>query len=125
MRFRVNRKYLFLSLLFFIIEAIIAIYFKQGFIRSVFGDFLVVILLYCLVRTFTHFSVGQAALGVLLFAYFIEFLQWIDILEILGIEKNLFTDLTLGATFYWGDMLAYTLGIAIVFFIEILLRKKK
>ncbi|MCB0704208.1 MAG: DUF2809 domain-containing protein [Saprospiraceae bacterium] len=113
-----KRTYLLLSLLFFAIEVIIATYFKDSFIRPVLGDYLVVILLYCIVRTITKWGVLKAAIGVLLLAYTIEFLQLMNILNVLGIKRNLITDILLGSSFDWKDMLAYTLGVGTVLVLE-------
>ncbi|MCP4441381.1 MAG: DUF2809 domain-containing protein [Aureispira sp.] len=118
-----NKKvYILLSLLLFLIEAIIAIFFRDSFIRPIVGDYLVVILLYCMLHSISSLSFKKAALTVLIFAYAVEFLQWINILEVLGLQKSMFTHLTLGSTFDWGDMLAYTLGITTVLVVENLVR---
>ena len=113
-----RRHYILLSILLFAIEFIIAVFFRDSFIRPIFGDFLVVILLYCMVRSLGLFSIYQVAIGVLLFAWGLEFLQWINILDILGIKRNIVTAMLLGSTFDWWDMLAYLLGIISVLLIE-------
>ena len=113
-----QKKYFIASCCLFAIEALIATFFKSGFIRVSFGDYLVVILLYCLLKTVTHFSVNKAAIIVLLFAYFVETLQWLNVLQYFKIKESQWTDLTLGSTFDWHDMLAYTLGIATVLIVE-------
>lgn len=117
--FKSTKRYYFLfSCLFFLIEALIATLFSDSFVRPILGDYLIVILLYCLVRTFTNLTILKAAFGVLLFAYTVEVLQWIDLMHLLGLKKNLLTHLTLGSTFDWNDILAYTLGILTVLIIE-------
>ena len=112
----------------FLTEALIFIFFKNNFIRVVFGDFLVVILLYCLFRTFTNLSIYKTGIFVLFISYTIETLQYLNILELLNIKQNLFTRIVLGSTFDWMDMLAYTLGLIFIvvidIFIYIKLRKK-
>ncbi len=113
-----KRQYFLLSCLLLGVELVIAIYFKGSFVRFVLGDYLVVILLYCIVRAFSAFGVQKVAFGVLLFAYFVECLQWINILQVLGLQENSLTDWTLGSTFDWADMLAYTLGIFTVLVVE-------
>lgn len=118
-----NKYYFLITLLIFCIEAIIAIYCKGSFIRQVFGDYLVVVFIYCFVRSFTSFSILKTAIGTLFFAYSIEILQGINLIKLLGYQRSTFTDLTLGSTFDWGDMLAYTLGITTVLIIEYLCNK--
>lgn len=119
-----NRKrYFSAALLLFIIEFLIATVFRHTFLRPVFGDYLVVILLYCLLKSFTDRSVNAAALSVLATAYLIEFLQYIHILEVAGIQRSLPTDLILGSSFDWYDVLAYTFGFATILFVEHLINK--
>lgn len=114
-----RKKYLILSSILFGIEVVIALFFKDSFIRPLVGDYLVAILLYCLARTLvSSWNTNQAAIAVLLFAYLVEFLQWLNLLKLLGLKRNLFTDLLLGSTFDWGDILAYTLGIITVLILE-------
>ena len=47
-----NKTYLLLFLLLFLVEAAIAYYLKDGFIRHTFGDYLVVIMLYLFLKSF-------------------------------------------------------------------------
>ena len=60
----------------------------------------------------------------LLLAYTIEILQYINIMALLGLSHNTFTRMVLGTTFTWEDMIAYTLGIALVWWIETLRNRK-
>ncbi len=64
------------------------------------------------------------ALAVLVLAYFMEFLQYINVVKLLGLKHNTFTRMVLGTTFTWEDIAAYTLGIAAVLTVEFALRKK-
>ncbi|MFY0629972.1 MAG: DUF2809 domain-containing protein [Flavobacteriaceae bacterium] len=111
---------LFITLLF--IE--VAITFTSGFIRHTFGDFLVVILLYCLIKSFINISKLKAAALVLLIAYFIEIIQLTNISELEIFNKFPFLKLIFGTTFQWTDLVAYSLGIAFVLFIENFLMAK-
>ncbi|MDT0648625.1 DUF2809 domain-containing protein, partial [Autumnicola edwardsiae] len=63
-------------------------------------------------------SVKTAAISVLVFAYFIEALQYFNIIGFLGIEDHTLLKIVLGSHFEWADMLAYTLGIFAIFGIE-------
>ena len=110
-------KYYFLS---FIILLLVEIGIAQlsGFIRHTFGDFLVVILLYCLVKSFVKASSVSIALGVLIFAFTVEFLQLTSILEWVGLEDNRMAKIIFGATFSVYDLLAYTLGILFIVMVE-------
>ena len=116
--FKCNKNYLSLALLLFVAEVFIALFLQDNFIRPWGGDFLVVILLYCLLRGTTHISVQFAAVVVLLFSYLIETLQFFQVVKILGLETNVLASVVLGTHFSWPDMIAYTLGIAFVLVVE-------
>ncbi|WAC15240.1 ribosomal maturation YjgA family protein [Dyadobacter pollutisoli] len=115
---RRNKSYLLLALLLFVTEVLIALFVRDAFIRPWGGDFLVVILLYCLLKGITNTSVLMAAGAVLLFSYLVETLQFFQIVKILGLETNVVANVVLGTSFSWSDMVAYTLGIVFVLIIE-------
>lgn len=113
-----NKKFFFLTLLLFITEVLIALYVKDRFVRPYVGDYLVVMLIYCAVRTVLKAPVLPVAIGVLLFAYLIETLQYFRLVDRLGLEKNVIAKTVIGYGFSWIDMLAYTLGIITVLIVE-------
>jgi len=113
-----NKNYFLTAGILFITEVLIALYVKAGFIRHYFGDFLVVILIYCFVKSFLKISILKAAIAVLLFAYFIEFLQYLNFVKWIGLGDNRLVNVVLGNYFEWADMLAYTLGILFVLGVE-------
>ena len=113
-----NKKYFTFAVLLFITEVLIALYVRDSFVRPYVGDYLVVILLYCAVRTILDISVWQAALGVLLFAFFIEWLQYFQIVNRLGLENNNIARTVIGHGFEWKDIIAYTLGALTVIVLE-------
>ena len=72
---RFSKTYFILFLILFTIEACIAHFLKSGFIRHTFGDFLAIIMLYCLLKSFINIKPIPAAIIVLLISFTIEFLQ--------------------------------------------------
>jgi len=116
--FTFRKRYLFFALSLFIIEVLIALFFHDRFVRPYVGDFLVVILIYCFIRSFFAFSVRATAIATLLLAYLIEFLQYADLLHKLGLQHSALANLVLGNLFQWGDLIAYTLGIVLVLILE-------
>src|SRR3954470_24994233 len=84
-----NFKYFLLAFVLFVIEVLIALFVRDNFIRPYFGDYLVVILMYCAVRTFVKASPLKIAIGVLLFSYIIEVLQYFKIVDRLGLSGNI------------------------------------
>ncbi|RYE30451.1 MAG: DUF2809 domain-containing protein [Sphingobacteriaceae bacterium] len=111
-------KYFSVALLLLIIEFLIGFFVHDALIRPYGGDFLVVILLYCIVKSFLNWEVYAAALAVLLFSYAVEILQYLHIVEILGLQNSKIACILIGTSFSWTDMLAYSLGILLVIAIE-------
>jgi hypothetical protein len=109
----------------FFIEVFIALYVKDAIIRPYGGDFLVVILLYFFVQIFIEEDRLYIAIGVLLFAYGVEILQYFNIVEVLGLKGNRLAEIVIGTGFSWWDMLAYTLGAATIYWIEFILYGRK
>lgn len=115
---RLNKTYLALTVLLFLIEALIAIFLKTGFIRHTYGDFLCVILLYCFFKTFIEDHHFKIAISVLIIAFTIEFLQLTNYLELFNLQNNHLAKIILGSTFEFSDLVAYTLGIIITIIID-------
>jgi hypothetical protein len=122
--FRFHKGYAWLSLLLLLIEIAIAVFVHDGIVRPYIGDLLVVILMYCFLRSLLQVPVWKAALAVLLFAYTIETLQYLRIVERIGLGHSRFANIIIGNAFAWMDMLMYTIGILIVLLIEYTVRKQ-
>ena len=87
------------------------------FIRGYVGDLLIVIFLYSTLKLLTNLNSTIVALAVIAFAFFIEFLQLINIVELLNIPSNIIINVILGSTFDIFDLLAYTIGVGIIFWL--------
>lgn len=104
-------------ILLLLIEIDIVLFFQDGFIRHTFGDYLVVILLYNLIRSFVTIKKNTIVHITLLIAFSVEFIQLTPLLKLLGLERNLLANLILGNTFSISDLIAYTVGyLTILFF---------
>ena len=123
--FQFNRNYFILTILFFLTEVAIALFVHDNFIRPYFGDFLVVILLYCFLKAFVKISVLVAASLVLLFSFAIETAQYFNTVEKIGMQDSKIATVVLGNSFAWMDLLAYTLGIVSVIVVEKMYFKTK
>lgn len=124
MTFVFNLKYLFLTVLLFLIELSIALFVKDTVIRPFVGDVLVVCLIYCFLRIFLQTDYWKIALGVLLFAFTIEILQYFDYVKLFGLENNRILSVAMGRTFEWSDFLAYFTGFLLIILLEFLLNKR-
>ena len=113
-----NKKYFLLAVLLFITEILIALYVRGTIVRPYVGDMLVVILIYCFVKAFINAPVMPVAVFVLLFSFTIEFLQYIGIVDMLGLQKSPVARTVIGTLFEWIDMIAYIAGIVIVLIAE-------
>jgi hypothetical protein len=115
---RFSKFYLMCTVILFLIEVLIALYVHDKFIRPYVGDFLVVILLYCLACSFVKAPVVPMALAVLAFSYLIETLQYFNIVQRMGLGKSRLANIVIGNYFTWDDIIAYTLGIAFTILVE-------
>ncbi|MFI5154206.1 MAG: DUF2809 domain-containing protein [Chitinophagales bacterium] len=113
-----NLRYFVLAAILFFIEIFIALFVHDRFIRPFVGDVLVVILIYCFVRSFLRTPVLQTAVAVLIFAFLLEVLQYFDIVGILGLQHSKLARIIIGTSFEWTDLLAYSLGIGLVLLLD-------
>ena len=110
--------YRWATLILFAIEVFIAIVIpNDSFIRHSFGDFLVVILLYCLVKSFVIIDNKLLAIGVWLFSFVIEFAQYFHLVDILEIHNKI-VRIVIGTSFSVSDLLMYTLGCIAVYSLD-------
>ena len=110
--------YFVMTLLILIIEILIALFVDDRFVRPYLGDFLVVILVYCFLRSFLTISVLKSALTALIFSYVVETLQYLNLVGRLGLQDSKLAKTVMGSSFEWSDLLAYTLGIILVLYLE-------
>ena len=115
---RFSLPYFLLTLLFFIIELLIALFIKDDFIRPYFGDILVVVLIYCFIKTFFRIPVLKAVLLVLAFSFLVEFIQYLNLITVLGLENSTAAKMILGNSFAWGDLVMYVTGGILILLVE-------
>lgn len=117
--------YLVLSIICFAICALIVAFFSRTpFIRGFIGDVVIVALLYFFVKVFVDAKPFRLALFVLASAFFVEFLQYLRIIETLGLEHSKIARVIIGSVFDPMDLLAYFIGAILVYFIDSCLVKK-
>ena len=123
--FKLNKTYFRLASFIFCIEVLIALYVHDSFVRPYFGDVLVVILIYCFIKSFLNVKVLSAAVFTLLFAFGVETLQYLNIVEKLDLQDSKIARTVIGTSFSWADILTYIAGIFIVILVEYCCRKEK
>ena len=123
--FQFQKHYFILAVLLFVIEIFIAVYVHDRVIRPYLGDYLVVMMLYCFLRSFANISVFPACILVLLFSYLVEFVQYFRLIEFLGLQHSRLATTVLGNSFEWIDLIAYSAGIATVLCIERVINRRQ
>ena len=110
--------YFIAALALFLVEVLIATTFKDyHFIRAYLGDFLVVILLYCLLKAFFSFENRYLAWGIFMFASLLEVAQYFhlaDHLQLSGIPRVI-----VGTSFSFYDILMYAAGCLTIYWLDI------
>lgn len=119
MTIKFNSTFFVSSLLLLIVEIYIATFLTGGFIRHTFGDFLVIILVYCSIRTFIEANPIYIAISVLGFAFIVEFLQLFNLLDYLHLRNHKLATIVLGSTFHVSDLIAYTFGTLLILAIDL------
>ena len=114
--------YLILFSIIFIIECLIAIFLKQGFIRENVGDILVVPCIYALLRVVFPQNIKYLALYVLIFAIIVEILQLLNITTILS-NNNKILSIVLGGTFDVKDIICYIIGFVSIIVVSKVMKK--
>jgi hypothetical protein len=116
--FKFNLKYFLLALLLFVTEVLIALYVHDQIIRPYFGDVLVILLMYFAIKAILNYPVLLTAIAVLIISFIIEGLQYMNIVEKLGLQDNKIAATVIGTSFSWVDVCAYVLGFFLVLIFE-------
>ena len=111
-----RKKYIIEFIIILLIECLIAIFFKKGFIRENIGDILVVPCIYTLLRIF-FMKIKHLSLYVLLFAITVEFLQLFNITNFLALNNKILK-IALGSTFDIKDIICYIIGYILIIILE-------
>lgn len=119
-----NKNYFSLTIALFAIEVLIALFVHDTIIRPYIGDVLVVILIYCFIKSFLKLPVLAVAVFVLLFSFAIEYLQHLNIIEKLGLQESKIARTIIGTSFAWIDLVCYIVGIIITLIAEKIAAKK-
>lgn len=121
---QINRTALVITILLFLTETAIALWVRDAFIRPYLGDVLVILLIYYFVKSFFPLPTAVVATATLLFAFLIEYLQYMNCISLLGLEKNKIARTVLGASFALEDIGCYVAGFLLIFPLENYRNKK-
>ena len=107
----------------FLIEVGIALFVHEEWIRPHGGDVLAVVLVYLGLRAVTRVGVSSGALLAFAIACLVELSQWLDLVGRLGLKPDSIAGTVIGASFDWGDILAYGVGAVAILLAEALRRR--
>ncbi len=102
-----------------LIEVLIAVFIHDTFIRPYVGDVLVVVLIYCAIRSIDLNKSRFMPFYIFIFAAGIECLQYFNLLEKMGLKGNTFWRIVMGSTFDIKDILCYGVGCIILALYEL------
>ncbi len=117
--FKFSRHYALLAIALFCVEVIIATKLKHlTFVRNSLGDFLVVMLLYCMAKTVYPFHKVKLTLSIFVFACFIELLQYFHIADRLQLSQNGAARIITGTQFSFEDIAMYAGGCWLAYLLD-------
>lgn len=115
---RINKKYIISFFILFIVEALIALFVHDNFIRPYIGDILVIILMYTFIRGVIDKKIKILPIYLFLFALFVEVMQYFKVIELLNLENNKVASIIMGTSFDIKDILCYFIGSMILIIYE-------
>lgn len=106
--------YIIIFVIIFIIETLIALFVHDDFVRPYIGDVIVIWLVYCFAQIILakRFSSYAVAFGVMIFAFLVEFLQKMRIVDVLGIDSPILRTI-IGTSYANADLICYAAGTAV------------
>ncbi|HQM00443.1 MAG TPA: DUF2809 domain-containing protein [Ruminococcus flavefaciens] len=118
--------YIIIFIAILAVETCIALFVHDDLVRPYIGDVIVMWAVYCLAQIILggRFGSYKAAVGSLIFAFFVELLQKFHIVDVLGIKSPILRTI-IGTSFAPADLVCYLAGTAATVAGIWLYRKKK
>lgn len=108
----------------FIIELYIGVYVRDRYVRPYLGDVLVSPLIYSFLNIFIKNNYKKLIFQVVIFAIFIEVLQYFKLVQLLGI-KNKILRIVIGTTYDMSDIFCYILGGVLTYLIMLIIKRSE
>lgn len=108
----------------FMIELYIGIYIRDNYIRPYLGDILVVPLIYSFLNIFFKNEYKKLISKVVIFAIFIESLQYFKLVELLRI-KNRILRIVIGTTYDFSGIFCYVIGGVLTYLIMLIIKRRE
>ncbi|PJZ56958.1 DUF2809 domain-containing protein [Leptospira barantonii] len=94
------------------------------FIRGFIGDVVVVMLLYVFFKSIADFDPVKLSIFIIVFSFSVEVFQYFKMLRLFGFEETRSTKIIFGSVFDWMDLLAYLIGVFLIFYFDTLVIHK-
>ena len=101
-----------------LIEVVIALFVHDNFIRPYVGDVIIVPVIYFFIKTICTKQIKYLVPVIFIFTIIVEWLQYINILEFLGLYHVGFLRILIGTTFSWIDIFCYAIGCMVLLIYE-------
>ena len=124
MKIGLNFKYLCAFIVLLIAIVLIAVFVPGGFIRNHFGDILIVIFIYCFIKSFVRNRMKWLAFAIFMFATLVEVGQYFDMVERLGLYHITIARIAIGTTFDVWDIIMYFIGCVLLYVFEAITAKR-
>ncbi len=111
-------RYVIAALLLFMVEAAIALFVHDAFVRPHVGDAVAVMLVHCALRAVTRLSAPVAALCAFAIAVGVELSQYAHLVDRLGLGDEWLARTILGTGFDWRDFVAYATGVVLMLLLD-------
>jgi len=110
---KINIQYIFSFLILLATEILIALFVHDKFIRPYIGDVLVIILLYCFIRSLFR-KIRFLPYYLFSFGVIVEILQYFKIVYLLNLQNNKILSIIIGSSFDIKDILCYLAAMVIL-----------
>ena len=120
MKIKINIKALIAFVVLFVIEVIIAVFAKNKFIRAYVGDAIVVVLIYCFIKSFIRNEIKVLWLYIFIFAVLVEIGQYFNLVGLIGLGGNKLARIIIGTSFSFWDIICYFVGCVGIWLFEVI-----
>ncbi|MBO5421463.1 MAG: DUF2809 domain-containing protein [Clostridia bacterium] len=121
-----KKRLIFLAVfvLLFVVEALIAVYVHDDFVRPYVGDMIVTVVVWAFARIIFPDKFKLMSVYVMIFAIFVEIGQYFNYVDLLGITNPVLVTM-MGTSFAWTDIACYAVGCVIAGIIDFVRFRKK
>ncbi|WP_083244021.1 DUF2809 domain-containing protein [Leptospira tipperaryensis] len=116
-----KRRLIYVGFLFFFLSlcfVIVQFFDSNRLVRGFLGDLIIVMVLYSFFKSIADFDSVKLSIFIILFSFVLETLQYFKIIRLLGFKENYLTKIIFGSVFDPLDLLAYLIGVFLIFSID-------